>query len=118
MKNIRYLISLLLILGMLSSCKEKEPQAPWEQERPQTEATEPTPDTESPSDIPAEAPQQREDIYTVTRIVDGDTFVAEKDGVSVRVRLMAWIPWSPFILIKRWNILPEGKALPEDNPAR
>ncbi len=88
MKHIRYLTILLLILGMLNSCKEKEPQAPWEQERPQTEATQATPDADSPSDIPAEAPQQRDDIYTVIRIVDGDTFVAEKDGVSVRVRLM------------------------------
>ncbi len=90
MKNIRYLISLLLILGILGSCKEKKPQAPWEKHRPHTETTDPTSDEDSPKsiDISTQELRQREDIYTVTRIVDGDTFVAEKDGVSVRVRLM------------------------------
>lgn len=83
MKHIRYLLSLTLILGMLSSCKEKKPQAPWEQERPGSKQSSHVAD-----DAPAQDTKKREDIYTVTRVVDGDTFVAEKDGTSVRVRLV------------------------------
>lgn len=88
MNRLRYILATLIILGVVSSCKEKKPQAPWDTKRVRYEETqeiEPQQEQEQP---PADETQQREDLYLVSHVVDGDTFDVIKDGVKTRVRLV------------------------------